>query len=111
MSTKFRVSFDIDLLKISPEEMRSSSQEELEEIALAAVTRMLLASNRKASLREMQRVRAATTLTAAEKSQAMAECLRRAKISLQAEANLSIEALPATAVIREDTDERISIAA
>lgn len=110
VTTKFRVTFDIDLAKISPDALANATTDEAA-VARAVVTRMLMASNRKASLREMQRIRTSDKLSAPEKGQLMAECLRRAKISLMAEANLEVEALPMTAVIHEDTEERISIAA
>lgn len=110
MTTKFRVTFDIDLAKISPEALANGTTDEAA-VARTVVTRMLMASNRKASLREMQRIRTSDKLSASEKGQLMAECLRRAKISLMAEANLEVEPLPMTAVIHEDTEERINIAA
>jgi hypothetical protein len=110
VSTKFRVTFDVDLGKISPDELANGTSNEAVH-ARKIITRLLLASNRKASLREMQRIRTATQLTAAEKSQMMAECLRRAQVSMMAEANLEVTALPMDAVIHDDTEERISIAA
>jgi hypothetical protein len=110
VSTKFRVTFDVDLGKISPDELANGTSNEAVQ-ARKIITRLLLASNRKASLREMQRIRSATQLTATEKSQMMAECLRRAQVSMMAEANLEVVALPADAVIHDDTEERISIAA
>ena len=110
MTTKFRVTFDIDLAKITPEILATGTSDEAA-IARTVVTRMLLDSNRKSSLREMQRIRTSDRLTDVEKSKAMAECLRRAKISIMAEANLNLVPLPMDSVIHEDTEERISIAA
>jgi hypothetical protein len=110
VSTKFRVTFDIDLEKISPDELANGTTDEAA-LARAVVIRMLTTSNRKSCLREMQRIRTSTQLTAEEKAMGMAECLRRAKLSLQAEANLDVQALPADAIIREDTEEREALAA
>ena len=110
MNTKFRVTFDIDLQKISPDALANGTTDEAA-VARVIVTRMLLDSNRKASLRQMQQIRTSDRLSAVEKGQAMAECLRRAKISIMAEANLEVEALPMDVVIREDTDEREALAA
>ena len=109
-STKFKVTFEVDLGKISPDELANGTSDEAA-VARAVVTRMLLASNRKSSLREMQKARTSPNLTDEQRAQLMAECLRRAQISMMAEANLSVEALPADAVIREDTEEREALAA
>jgi hypothetical protein len=110
VTTKFRVAFDIDLAKISPDELANGTTDEAA-LARAVVVRMLLASNRKSSIREMQRIRTSDKLSSEEKGQMMAEFLRRASLSLQAEANLSVEPLPMDAVIREDTEEREALAA
>lgn len=108
--SKFRVTFDIDLGKICAQ-VKSLEPDEALKVAEALLVRMLFGSNRKASLREMQRARVSENLTEAERNALMAECLRRVQVSLQGEANLSVEALPADAVIREDTPEREALAA
>lgn len=110
MSTKFRVTFDVDLGKITPDELANGTTDEAA-VARTVITRMLMESNRKSSLRDMQRIRTSTQLSAEEKARGMAECLRRAQISLQAEANITVEVLPADAVVRDDTEEREALAA
>lgn len=106
--SKFRVVFDVDLEKICPEALAGAG--DTVESAEVLLSRMLLEAARKNALKDVQRVRQ-SNLSAEEKSIAMAECLRRAKLALQAEANMTVEALPDSAVVLDDIPERVALAA
>lgn len=107
--TKFRVAFDVDLSKISPEDFGNAGAEL--EAAEALITSVLLETTRKAALKQLVALRMQAGLSDAQRSTAMAEQLRAAKLTLQAEANLTVEALPDDAVVLDDTPERIALAA
>lgn len=109
MPNKFRITFDVDLGKIAPEVLSEGA--DAEATAQMAVTGMLLAFARKQAIREMQAVGRRSDLAANEKTKLMARQLKRAKLALQAEANLSVDCLPDDAVIRDDTPEREALAA
>lgn len=107
--SKFRFTFDLDLGKISPEEITTSPA--TISIASRIINRMFLSFVRKSALRNLQQVRTTAGFSPEEQAALMAECLRRVKLAIQAEANLTVVALPDDAVIHDDTPERIALAA
>jgi hypothetical protein len=85
MTSKYRVSFDLNIEGISPDDVTENGVK-------AAIER-LLTSARAHEKTKLHGIRTSSNLSQDEKAVAMADCLRGIMASLMAQANLSVESL------------------
>ena len=90
---KYRLSFDLDLSQISPETASASDAE-------AAITSLLIEAARDHHKATFEALRHDQRISYDEKTRAMATHLGGITATLMAEANMSVEALPAGATIK-----------
>lgn len=86
MPSKYRVSFDLDIEGIKPEDVTENG--------VRAAMKRLLNSARAHEKTTLHGIRTSSNLSEDEKAIAMAGCLRGIMASLMAQANLSVESLP-----------------
>lgn len=107
--SKYRVTFDVDLEKVGLEDATGGNDPT--ETVAQLVAQELLKAARLSSLASVSSARTNEHLSASEKAAIMARGLKKAKLTLQAEANLQVEQLPMDAEILDDTPERTALAA
>lgn len=98
--SKFNVSFNVDLSHIAPDLGHGSEVTEGE--VSETITKLLLGSARRQATEELHKVRKDACLDNDVKAIRMAEHLRKIMLTLMAEANLKIEAMPEDTAVQTE---------
>jgi hypothetical protein len=99
LSSKVKVSFNLDLSQIAPEVLLDASVS-LNEGTQEAVTKLLLRGARKTAKDELRKLHRDAVIDADVKVIKTAELMRKIMFTLMAEANMEVEELPESTEIQ-----------
>lgn len=108
--SKYRFTIDVDLERVGLENAANVAGS-ADAAAEAVFVEAMVQAARLAALDEFRSLQNRKDLSTSERAARMAASMNRAKLALQAEANMTVKKLPDDVIIHDDTPERVALAA